>query len=64
MHSEQLEMQLKMLQMLQMLQQEVQKSSKPSDVAELKDAGARVYRAVLNTEPERVEFTSSGIKFR
>lgn len=50
--------------MLQMLQQQVQKSGKPSDVAELKDAGARVYRAVLNTEPERVEFTSSGIKFR
>lgn len=50
--------------MLQILQQEVQKSGKPSDVAELKDAGARIYRAVLNTEPERVEFTSSGIKFR
>ena len=47
-----------------MLQQQVQKSGKPGAVAELKEAGAKVYRAVLNTEPDRVEFTTSGIKFR
>ena len=50
--------------LLQMLQQQVQKSGKPGAVAELKKAGAKVYRAVLNTEPDRVEFTTSGIKFR
>ncbi|MFD1711540.1 hypothetical protein FVQ98_18790 [Ottowia sp. GY511] len=50
--------------LLQMLQQEVQKSGKASDAAELKQVGARVYRAVLSVEPDNVEFTSTGIKFR
>ena len=50
--------------LLQLLQQEVQKSAKASDAAQLKQAGAQVIRAVLNVEPDQVEFTSSGLKFR
>ena len=50
--------------LLQILQQQAAKTGKPEELADLKRAGTQIFREVLNTEPERVEFTSSGIKFR
>ena len=50
--------------LLQILQQQAAKTNKPDELADLKRAGAQIFREVLSTEPERVEFTSSGIKFR
>ena len=50
--------------LLSLMQQEVQKSGSAADAAQLKAEGARVFRAVLHVEPEEVEFTSSGLRFR
>ena len=50
--------------LLQILQQQAAKTNKPDELADLKRSGAQIFREVLSTEPERVEFTSSGIKFR
>ena len=50
--------------LLQLLQQEVQKSGNAEDAAKLKQAGARIFQAVLGVAPEQVDFSTSGIRFR
>lgn len=50
--------------LLTALQQELEQHPDPAKAAELKAIGRLVFRALLNVEPEQVDFTPAGLHFK